>query len=190
VYPGCGTPISVCLLAKDAYLAPLVDTPWPKRSVKLITSYSKHGPGLFVFDPTVGFLGIFTNDDLVKKLGLQVPQTFPQLLAVCQQAKAEGTVAMLLPANGSTILPALAGEIALTTVYARDARWASPLFTPNRAFTPSLGSAARISTAARNARSAPSSCAAGTPNTATTASPMNLSTRPPCSSTIPFIRAK
>ena len=55
---------------------------------------------------------------------------------------------------------------------------------------PSSGSASRISTAARHARSASSSCATGTPNTAITASPMNFSTVPPCDSTIAFIRSK
>jgi hypothetical protein len=37
-------------------------------------------------------------------------------------------------------------------------------------------------TAARQARSASSSCTAGTPKTAITASPMNFSTAPPCDS--------
>ena len=45
--------------------------------------------------------------------------------------------------------------------------------------------ASRISTAARQARSASSSCTAGTPNTATTASPMNFSTEPPCARRFP-----
>jgi hypothetical protein len=63
-------------------------------------------------------------------------------------------------------------------------------FVPMRASTRSSGSAARISDAARNARSASSSCAAGTPNTAITASPMNFSTVPPWRSTIAFIRVK
>jgi len=66
----------------------------------------------------------------------------------------------------------------------------SPVLTPIRPSTPSSGSALRISTAARQARSASSSCAAGTPNTAITASPMNFSTEPPCDSTIPLIRSK
>ncbi len=66
----------------------------------------------------------------------------------------------------------------------------SPVFTPIRPRIPSSGSASRISTAARQARSASSSCATGTPNTAITASPMNFSTVPPCDSTIAFIRSK
>jgi hypothetical protein len=47
-----------------------------------------------------------------------------------------------------------------------------------------------VSAAARHARSASSSCAAGIPNTVITASPMNFSTVPPCDSTTPFIRSK
>jgi hypothetical protein len=50
--------------------------------------------------------------------------------------------------------------------------------------------ASRISSAARTARSASSSCTAGTPKTAITASPMNFSTVPPWYSTICFIRSK
>jgi hypothetical protein len=66
----------------------------------------------------------------------------------------------------------------------------SPVLTPIRASTSSSGSAARISAAARTARSASSSCATGTPNTAITASPMNFSTVPPWRSTTAFMRPK
>jgi hypothetical protein len=65
-----------------------------------------------------------------------------------------------------------------------------PVLSPMRAWTPSSGSASRISAAARTARSASSSCAVGTPKTAMTASPMNFSTVPSCRSTIAFIPSK
>ena len=66
----------------------------------------------------------------------------------------------------------------------------SPVFTPIRPSIPSGGKASRIRTAARSARNASSSCATGTPNTATTASPMNFCTVPPYDSTIAFIPLK
>jgi hypothetical protein len=66
----------------------------------------------------------------------------------------------------------------------------SPVLTPIRPSMPSCGKALRISTAARQARNASSSCTAGTPKTAITASPMNFSTEPPWCSTIAFIRSK
>ena len=59
-----------------------------------------------------------------------------------------------------------------------------PVFTPMRAPRPSAATSARISHAARTARSASSSCATGTPKTAITASPMNFSTVPPWRSRI------
>jgi raffinose/stachyose/melibiose transport system substrate-binding protein len=127
VWPGCGTPISVCVLAKDGYLAPLLNEPWTKRSIPLVTSASKYGQGLFVFSPSVTFDGIFTNDDMFKKLGLQVPQTFSQLLTVCAKAKAAGTIPMLLGASGSGVIQQLLAHIALTTVYASDPRWGQQL---------------------------------------------------------------
>ena len=56
---------------------------------------------------------------------------------------------------------------------------------PIRPSIPSSRIASRISTAARTARRASSSCTAGNPNTAITASPMNFSTTPPWRSTSP-----
>ena len=78
----------------------MIKKPWTKRSLPLVTSLSKYGQGLFAFDPTVSPYGVFTNDDLFKKLGLTVPQTFSQLLEVCQKAKAAGTVAVQLGGVG------------------------------------------------------------------------------------------
>ena len=60
----------------------------------------------------------------------------------------------------------------------------SPVLTPMRASSPCSAIAARISAAARTARSASSSCETGIPKTAMTASPTNFSTVPPCRSTI------
>jgi raffinose/stachyose/melibiose transport system substrate-binding protein len=94
-FPGCGTPMSVCLLAKAGHLAPMVNKPWAKRTIPLVTSLSKLNGALFTFEPTVSPVGVFTNDTLFRKLGLKYPQTFSQLLALCGKAKAAGTVAML-----------------------------------------------------------------------------------------------
>ena len=55
--------------------------------------------------------------------------------------------------------------------------------------SPIVRTASRISSAARTARSASSSCTTGIPNTATRASPITFSTVPPCRSTGPRIAA-
>jgi ABC-type glycerol-3-phosphate transport system substrate-binding protein len=43
--PGCGTPVSVCVPAKAGDLAPLVEKPWTKWALPLVTSLGKYGPG-------------------------------------------------------------------------------------------------------------------------------------------------
>jgi raffinose/stachyose/melibiose transport system substrate-binding protein len=126
-YPGCGTPISICRLAKAGYLAPMLKKSWAKKSNPLMTSYSKYGPSLFTFLPVAVFDGLLTNDTMFSKLGLKVPQTFAQLLNLCQVAKAAGTITMLLPAQGSNTVQQLLADIALTTVYAKNKQWGKEL---------------------------------------------------------------
>jgi ABC-type glycerol-3-phosphate transport system substrate-binding protein len=52
-----------------------------------VISLSKYGQGLFAFEPIVAPQGIFTNDALLSRLGLKVPQTFTQLLDVCRKVR-------------------------------------------------------------------------------------------------------
>jgi raffinose/stachyose/melibiose transport system substrate-binding protein len=60
-----------------------------------VTSLSKFGHVLFAFESVVSPVGVFTNDALLGRLGLKFPATFSQFLALCQKAKAAGTVAFL-----------------------------------------------------------------------------------------------
>jgi raffinose/stachyose/melibiose transport system substrate-binding protein len=120
VNAGCGTAISVCVLGRAGDLAPMVKEPWTKRSLPLVTSMSKVGPVLFGFEPVLQPVGMFTNDTLFAKLGLKVPQTFRQLLDVCQQAKAAGTVAMLLAGANLSAMHAVVMSLAVATVYGKD----------------------------------------------------------------------
>jgi raffinose/stachyose/melibiose transport system substrate-binding protein len=125
--PGCGTPIAVCTLAKAGYLAPMVKKPWVKRSLPLVTSLDKYGQGLFAFTPQVSPYGIFTNDDRLKQLGLKIPQTFSQLLGVCQKAKAAETVALIVTGGSMAAVSTLIADLAVATVYGKDKHWAGEL---------------------------------------------------------------
>jgi raffinose/stachyose/melibiose transport system substrate-binding protein len=125
--PGCGLSTGVCNLAKAGYLAPLVNEPWVKRSFPSLLSVDKYGQGLYSLALDLAFQGLFTNDTMFKRLGLQVPRTFSELLSVCQKAKADGTIPILLPLQGSTVMQHLLTEFALSTVYAKDPHWLAEL---------------------------------------------------------------
>ena len=129
VAPGCGNAVSICVLAKDGYLAPMVHRPWARRSrsLPLVTSVSKLNGALYLFLPAVAPMGMFTNDALFHKLGLTVPQTFAQLLSVCQKAKAANTVAVLFPGGSATSLNLFLSDLAVPAVYAKDKHWTAEL---------------------------------------------------------------
>jgi raffinose/stachyose/melibiose transport system substrate-binding protein len=136
--PGCGTPVSVCVLAKAGHLAPLVKEPWLKWSLPLVTSLDKYGPGLYAFTPELTPHGLFTNDALFRKLALKVPETFSQLLAVCKAAKANGTVAVVFNAGGAGSMNMI-DTIAVATVYGRDPKWTAKLKAGTVSFSGSPG---------------------------------------------------
>jgi raffinose/stachyose/melibiose transport system substrate-binding protein len=126
-YPGCGTPVSICKLAKAGYLAPMLAKAWAKSLDSRILSYSKLGPTLFTYEPVIVFDGLLTNDSKFKNLGLKIPKTFNQLIAFCRIARDAGQVPLILTAQGSNTLQQLIADIALTTVYAKNKRWTQQL---------------------------------------------------------------
>ena len=101
----------------------MVNKPWVKWSVPLVTSLDKYGQGLYAFSPQLALFGIFTNDDLFQKLGLKVPQTFPQLLDLCRSAKAAGTTA-IISQRGRAGSRNFLVDLAVGTVYGKDTHWA------------------------------------------------------------------
>jgi raffinose/stachyose/melibiose transport system substrate-binding protein len=125
--PGCGSLTSICVLAKAGDLAPMIKAPWTRWSLPSVISLSKYGRGLFGFVTSVGPVGVFTNDDLFRRLGVKVPQTFPQLLALCRQAKADGMVAFDFGGTDPAELSNLILDLAVADVYAEDKSWAAEL---------------------------------------------------------------
>jgi raffinose/stachyose/melibiose transport system substrate-binding protein len=130
---GCGAPDAICVLVKAGDLAPMVGVPWAKRQPQLLTSLEKHGPVLLAFTAGMSAFGMFTDDPLFARLGLKVPETFAQLLAVCQKAKADGTIAVELVATNQAGLAYLVCALAATTVYRAHPRWNSELNAPDLA---------------------------------------------------------
>jgi raffinose/stachyose/melibiose transport system substrate-binding protein len=127
VTSGCGGPLSVCVLARAGDLAPMIKVPWAKRSLPLVTSVEKLNGALYAFEPVFSPYGIFTNDGLFEKLGLKVPQTFSQLLAVCQKAQADGTWAMDISGESPTSVGFTILGLATPLVFGQGTRWTAAL---------------------------------------------------------------
>jgi raffinose/stachyose/melibiose transport system substrate-binding protein len=52
-----------------------------------------------------------------------MPQTFPQLVDLCRQAKAAGTVALIWAGGNAVALSLFVQDLAVATVYGTDRRW-------------------------------------------------------------------
>jgi raffinose/stachyose/melibiose transport system substrate-binding protein len=117
----------------------MIGKPWTKRSLPIITSLTKYHPTLYGFEPTVAGIGMFTNDDLFKKLGLQVPQTLSELLGLCKQAAAHGTVAIVMNGAAPQDVSYLLTGFAVPTVYATDTHWTAEQKAGKRTFAGSSG---------------------------------------------------
>ena len=127
VLPGCGGILTACELARAGDLAPMIDKPWAKRSLPVITSLEKLNGALYAFEPVVSPRGIFTNDGLFAKLGLEVPRTFSQLLAVCKKAQADGTWAMDLNGGSPSTVGFTILSLATPLVYGQGTHWTAAL---------------------------------------------------------------
>jgi raffinose/stachyose/melibiose transport system substrate-binding protein len=103
----------------------MVRRPWTKRLLSIVASADKVGKNLYAFSPGVSIFGVFTNDTLFNKLGLKVPQTFPQLLNVCRKAHAAGVTAYLLPGATQANIGNVIVNAAVATVYGQDPKWKS-----------------------------------------------------------------
>jgi raffinose/stachyose/melibiose transport system substrate-binding protein len=126
VSPGCFKLVAVCPFAKAGYLAPMINKPWVKWSLPFVLSLDKYGQNLYALTPQITPMGMFTNDDLFKKLGLKVPQTFTQLLDLCRKAKSAGTVAMIFSADVQEVSNLIA-DLAVGTLYGKDKQWPAKL---------------------------------------------------------------
>ena len=137
--PGCTTSTSICGLAKAGDLVPMLKVPWAKRSLRFVTSLDKYHGALLGFEPGVSLQGMFTNDTLFKKLGLKIPQTFSQLLDVCQKAKAAGVVAMFQAGTTLNVLQSFVDDLAVPYVYGVDKHWVADLNAGTVSFDGSAG---------------------------------------------------
>jgi raffinose/stachyose/melibiose transport system substrate-binding protein len=105
----------------------MIKVPWAKRSLPLVTSVEKLNGALYAFQPVFSPYGIFTNDGLFEKLGLKLPQTFSQLLAVCQKAKAEGTWALDISGGSPTTVGFTILGLATPLVFGQGTHWTAAL---------------------------------------------------------------
>jgi raffinose/stachyose/melibiose transport system substrate-binding protein len=95
--PGFYTPVSPWALAKSGYLLDLTGAPWSKRILPTAKQWVFYKNKLYAWPMNLGPHGVAYNTDMFKQMGLKVPTTFSQLVALCPKIAAAGKIPI---ANG------------------------------------------------------------------------------------------
>jgi raffinose/stachyose/melibiose transport system substrate-binding protein len=118
--PGFGNINSVGPLVQAGYLADLSKLPFAKRVPQAWRSLYFIKGKLYAAGLALGPITMTLRPDLWQQLGLKVPSTFSQLLALCRDASAKGKIPVALGGQFPGLLGiALAGNY----VYSTDPAW-------------------------------------------------------------------
>jgi raffinose/stachyose/melibiose transport system substrate-binding protein len=126
-------------LASAGLLRPLTSVAaqygWNKRIVKAALQGASINGTLYGLPHQLDLIGMYYNKTLIAKAGLAVPQTYPQLLTFCRQAKAKGYIPMAFSDNPgwqayhqfSMVTNNLLGPDAMhNLLYNHQGRWDTP----------------------------------------------------------------
>ncbi len=120
VWPGNGNPLSMLQIAPGGYLESLQDQPFAARVPKQFASVTQYNGKLMFLPLPLTAIGCIYNVRVWNQLGLQVPQTWNDFLAVCDKIKAAGKVPIALGLATPWITQLIAYALVATTVYGQD----------------------------------------------------------------------
>jgi raffinose/stachyose/melibiose transport system substrate-binding protein len=117
---GTGQLQSVFALSKGGYLADLSQRPWAKDVPAAAHDLYFDGSKLYAVPMGLSLVGVVYNTAEFKQMGLQVPTTFSDLVALCGKVKATGKTPMTLAGQA----PGLYAQApAANTVYSSNPNW-------------------------------------------------------------------
>lgn len=107
-FPGAGNPAAVLTLQEAGSLADLSDQPWVSQLNEGQRALFGNDEGVFSVPIGALALGPVWSDLTLDELGASVPETYSELLELCDTAKAAGKVAFALFQKGGGSVPTYA----------------------------------------------------------------------------------
>jgi raffinose/stachyose/melibiose transport system substrate-binding protein len=102
VQPGGGTPLAIETLVPSHYLMDLSDQPWVKKIPKSVLSVCSVNGKVYFAPIRGGVMVVFYNKAMFNQVGVTVPTTWPEFLAVCEKLKAAGKIPIWLDATNAS----------------------------------------------------------------------------------------
>lgn len=119
-FPGDGGPMTVGTQARQGNLLDLSDSPWASSIPPLWKGEMGLDGKTFAYPGAMQGLGAVYNKTLLDQLGLSVPTTYDQVLALCQAAKGKGKYAYAQALNDPAGPQMIYHALSATLVYGPD----------------------------------------------------------------------
>lgn len=136
-WPGDGSPAAVRVVAAAGYLEDLSDQPWVSKLPASVSPLLGLKGKTYLASSAVAAIPVIYNDSALKEVGASAPQTWSQVLSLCDTARSAGKVAFALgnqtPWNTQLVNYALAA----TLVYGPDPKFADEMAAGKTSFADS-----------------------------------------------------
>ncbi|WP_432877599.1 ABC transporter substrate-binding protein [Kribbella sp. CA-245084] len=115
---GSGGAASILDMAANGYVKDLSNEPYAAKQPK--KSGNLYNDKVYSVALTTGGIGAVWNEDTLAAIGAKSPTTLPELLSVCDAAKAKGKVALAMGMQDSWVGQMVPYTLASTLVYSAD----------------------------------------------------------------------
>lgn len=119
VWPGNGNPAAVQVLQKAGYLADLSGYGFASKITDGDKSVTQVGGKTYIVPVTFNGIGAIYNKKTLQDIGGTEPQTWDDVLSLCQKAKAKGKVLLALGNQTPWVTQLADYALAATTVYTK-----------------------------------------------------------------------
>jgi raffinose/stachyose/melibiose transport system substrate-binding protein len=93
VWPGNGNVAATIPLAENGSLMDLSDEPWVDSLSEEIAPYTQYDGKTYSFPSTLSIIGAVYNNAALAASGLEIPETWSDVIQFCEDARDQGTVA-------------------------------------------------------------------------------------------------
>jgi raffinose/stachyose/melibiose transport system substrate-binding protein len=120
VWPGNGNALAMVPLVSANLLVPLSDQPWADKIPESYKPVFTVDDETYFFAPTSSMIGAIYNKKVFEDLGLQIPQTWDELLSTCEEIKADGKHPIALGNQTPWVTQLINYALVASTVFAKN----------------------------------------------------------------------
>lgn len=120
VWPGNGSAMAMVQLAQAGLLAELSDEPWVDKIPKSFQPVFTYEGDTYFFSSTFSVIGAIYNKNVFEDLGLEIPTTWDELLALCDEVKAAGKYPIALGNQTPWVTQLINYALVASTVFAEN----------------------------------------------------------------------